>query len=165
MDGANKTVYEVHTEPMPPGPENPLGNAFCLKATQLSTETEAQQVIDPLSGRNWKVVNPDVRNSVGEAVGYKLMPGDNIPPFAHSSSSIMKRARFATKHLWVTPYTPAERCPAGDYPNQQPGGAGLPAWTQANRSLVNTELVLWYTLGVHHVPRPEDGPVMPVNVF
>ena len=91
------------------------------------------------------------------------MPGDNIPLFAHSSSSTMKWARFDTKHLWVTPYTPAERYPAGDYPNQHPRGAGLAAWTQANRSLVNTELVLWYTVGVHHVPWPEDWPIMPVN--
>ena len=165
VDGLNNSVYEVHTEAEPPGPENPHGNAYFAKATLLATESEAQQVIDPLSGRYWKVVNPEALNALGEPVSYQLMPGDNVLPFAHPESSVLKRARFATKHLWVTPYSPAERYPAGDYPNQHPGGAGLPAWTQANRSLENTNVVLWYTVGVHHVPRPEDWPVMPVSYY
>ena len=28
--------------------------------------------------------------------------------------------------------------------------------------LENTDLVVWYTFGAHHVVRPEDWPVMPV---
>lgn len=31
-----------------------------------------------------------------------------------------------------------------------------------NRSLVDTDLVVWYVMGVTHDPRPEDWPVMPV---
>jgi primary-amine oxidase len=31
-----------------------------------------------------------------------------------------------------------------------------------DRALENTDLVAWYTVGVHHIPRPEDWPVMPV---
>ena len=165
VDGLNNLVYEVNTEAEPPGPANPHGNAYFAKATLLSTESEAQRVIDPLAGRYWKVSNPDVLNALGEPVSYKLMPGENVLPFAQPTSSVFKRATFATKHLWVTPYDPAERFPAGDYPNQHPGGAGLPAWTQANRSLENTNVVLWYTVGVHHIPRPEDWPVMPVTYY
>ena len=48
-------------------------------------------------------------------------------------------------------------------PNQHPGGAGLPEWTQANRSIENTDVVVWYTIGMHHIPRPEEWPVMPVS--
>ena len=65
------------------------------------------------------------------------------------------------EHLWVTPYHPEERYPAGDYPNQHKGGAGLPTWTQTNRSVDNTPIVVWYNVGVHHAPRIEDWPVMP----
>ena len=165
VDGLNNSVYEVHTEAEPLGPENPHGNAFFPRSTLLSTESEAQQVIDPLSGRYWKVVNPAALNAVGEPVSYKLMPGENVLPFAHPEASVSKRAGYITKHLWVTPYNPAERYPAGDYPNQHAGGAGLPAWTQASRSIENTNVVLWYTVGVHHVPRTEDWPVMPVSYY
>ena len=68
-----------------------------------------------------------------------------------------QRAAFATKHLWVTPFQPDERFPSGDYPNQHTGGAGLPAWTKADRPIENTDVVLWYTLGSHHITRPRTG--------
>ena len=63
----------------------------------------------------------------------------------------------------MTKYHPNERYPAGDYPNQNPGGDGLPLYSAANRELENTELVLWYTFGHNHIPRPEDWPVMPTS--
>ena len=67
-----------------------------------------------------------------------------------------------TKHLWVTPFAEGEMHAAGDYPNQHPGGAGLPEWTAADRSIEDTDIVVWYSLGSHHQPRPEDWPVMPM---
>ena len=66
-------------------------------------------------------------------------------------------------HLWVTPYTRGEDYAAGYYVNQSRGGDGLPAWTRKNRSIEDRDLVLWYSLGVTHIPRPEDWPVMPVH--
>ena len=64
-------------------------------------------------------------------------------------------------HLWVTPFAPQERYAEGMYPNQSHGGDGLPRWTQANRAIEHTDIVRWYTLGLHHVVRAEDWPVMP----
>jgi primary-amine oxidase len=162
VDGLNNSVYEVNTVAEPLGPGNPYGNAHYAEPTLLATESEAQRTVNPLSGRYWVIVNPSVRNALGQPVGYKLIPGENILPFAHPSASVMKRAGFMTRHLWVTPYSPDEKAAAGDYPNQHPGGAGLPAWTKANRSVEDRDIVVWYTFGHHHVPRPEDWPVMPV---
>src|SRR5207237_5765856 len=73
------------------------------------------------------------------------------------------RAGFARHNLWATPYQPDERRAAGEYPNQHEGGDGLPRWTAADRSLVETDVVLWYTFGLTHFVRPEDWPVMPVE--
>jgi primary-amine oxidase len=163
VEGMQNSVYEVNTEAEPLGPENPHGNAFFAKSTLLATESQAQRTIDPMSARYWKIVNPSVLNAVGQPVAYKLMPGENILPFAHPESSVLKRAGFMTKHLWATPYSADERYPAGEYPNQSPGGQGLPAWTQANRPITDTNVVVWYTFGHHHIPRPEDWPVMPTG--
>jgi primary-amine oxidase len=162
IDGPNNSVVEERTVAVPIGDENPYGNAFVVENRPLRTEQEAQQTVDITQARTWKIINPSVSNPVtGEPVGYQLMPGTNALPFANPRSSFLRRAGFTSKHLWVTPYREEERYPAGDYPNQHPGGAGLPAWTQANRSVENTAIVVWYTLGVHHAPRIEDWPVMP----
>lgn len=162
VDGFENDVHEVHTETVPVGPQNPYGNAFKAVATKLRSEREAQQLIDPLGGRYWRISNPGRRNAVGDPVAYKLIPGANVLPFAAPGSSVLARAGFMQKHIWVTPYAPRERYPAGDYPNQHAGGAGLPEWTQADRSLEATNVVIWYSFGSHHIARVEDWPVMPV---
>ena len=163
VDGTDNDVYEVGAETVPPGEDNPWGNAFVSSATQLATEQAAQRLIDPARSRHWRIVNPHVRNRLGEPVGYKLVPGSTPTLLASPTSSVGRRAAFATRNLWVTPYRPDERRAAGDYPNQHPGGDGLPRWTAADRSLADTDVVLWYTFGVTHLPRPEDWPVMPVE--
>lgn len=161
IDGLQNSVIETNT--VSEEQETPFGNAFKVVATVLRSEGEARRDANPLSARRWRFINPNVRNPAsGEPVGYELVPHDNVLPFARPDSSFMRRAAFATHHLWVTPYDRAEQFPAGDYPNQHPGGAGLPAWTRANRSIENTVLTAWYTVGVNHIARPEDWPVMPV---
>jgi primary-amine oxidase len=161
LDGDNNSVYEVNTEADPPGPDNPVGNAFFAKSTLLARESEAQRRVNPETSRYWRIVNPNSTNRMGQPVSYKLMPMENCLPFNLPGSSLIKRAGFTTNHLWVTPYDRREMHAAGQYPNQHPGGDGLPKWTEADRSVENTDIVVWYTLGHNHVPRPEDWPVMP----
>jgi primary-amine oxidase len=50
----------------------------------------------------------------------------------------------------------------GNYPNQSRGDDGLRKYTDQDRSIVDQDIVLWYTLGMTHIPRQEDYPVMPV---
>ncbi len=162
VDGERNRLVEVNSRPEPPGPANPHLQAFRAEETPLASELAAQRMIDPLSGRRWRVVNPARRNRMGGPVAYELVPGDNVGLMADEESEFARRARFMTRHLWATPYRRDERYPAGDYPNQHAGGDGLPRWTAADRSLEDADIVLWYVFGSHHVPRLEDWPVMPV---
>lgn len=162
VDGERNAVYEVDPVAQPPGPDNPEANAWVARRTLLARESEAQRVADPLTGRYWAVVNRSVRNELGQPVAYNLVPGHNIRPLAGEGSQTRRRAGFACRHLWVTAYDAAERYAAGDYPNQCPDNAGLPVYVQADRPLDDTDLVVWYSFGTHHVVRPEDWPVMPV---
>jgi primary-amine oxidase len=163
VDGPNNTVHEVNTRSAPPGPGNPHGNAFLTQTTPLTRELQARRTASPAEGRFWRVVNPRSTNALGRPVAYRLCPEGNPLPFAHPDAAVMKRAGFLAKHLWVTPYDPNERFPAGNYPNQNPGGDGLPRWTAADRPIEDTDVVLWYTFGVTHIPRVEDWPVMPAT--
>jgi primary-amine oxidase len=162
LDGLENTVVEVNTVADPPGPENPHANAFRTEETCLARESEAARSLDLRAARFWKVVNRRSRNRLGQAVGYRLVPGTSAVPFAGAAASVTRRAGFISRHLWVTRHDPAQRYAAGDYPNQHPGGAGLPAYVKADRPLLDTEVVVWHTFGEHHVVRPEEWPVMPV---
>jgi len=164
VDGTNNSVYEVEAERVDAGPDNPWSNAFRQKATRFDGEMAARREVNPATSRCWRVINPSQPNSLGQPVGYKLIPTMSTPTLlAHPDSSVGKRAGFAQHNLWVTPYVREERRAAGDYPNQHEGGDGLPRWTEADRSITETDVVLWYTFGVTHFVRPEDWPVMPVE--
>ncbi len=118
---------------------------------------------DVQAARTWQVINRGSLNRMGEPVGYKLVTQPTATLLNSPGSSVAERAVFATKHLWVTRYDPAERYSAGDFVNQNPGGDGLPRWTQADRPLDGEDIVVWHTFGATHFPRPEDWPVMPVE--
>ncbi len=164
VDGSRNVVEEVEAQTLPAGPDNPWANAFARTSTLLARESEAQREVNPATTRTWKVSNPDVTNGLGQPVAFKLNPTMSTPTLlARPESSVAQRAGFARHNLWVTPYSPDERRAAGEYPNQHAGGDGLPAWTAADRDLTDTDVVLWYSFGVTHIPRPEDWPVMPVE--
>jgi primary-amine oxidase len=163
VDGPENTVYEVDAVPSPPGEGNPVGSAFGTTTTLLETELAARRNADPSRSRTWRIANRSRRNGLGQPTAYKLLPAATPTLLAGPESSIGRRAAFAAHNLWVTPFSPDERRAAGDYPNQHAGGAGLPTWTAQDRDLVDTDIVLWHTFGITHIPRPEDWPVMPVE--
>ena len=163
IDGEKNSVLEVESFAHPQGEKNPYGGAYETRETLFTKEKESQRVIDPFSGRYWKIINEQVKNHVDHPVGYKLIPGHTTFPLALPESTIGKKAGFMYKHLWVTKNNDSEKYPAGDYPFQHPGGAGLPEWTKANRNIKNEDVVLWYVFGTNHIPRTEDWPVMPVE--
>jgi primary-amine oxidase len=163
VDGPKNRFTEVNTVADPMGPDNPYGNAFYPVRTTFETELEAQRRINLESARTWLIESSQTENALGGRPAYKLAPGDNCLPFAQPGSSIAGRAAYMWNHVWVTPFDKDERYPAGEFPNQHPGGDGLPRWTKADRSIMDRELVVWYVLGHHHIVRPEDWPVMPVS--
>lgn len=164
IDGVNNTVEEVDIETEPMSAANPTGSGFRPTHRTIGSELEGRCVAEPLRGRRWRVSNPSVTNRYGRPVSYELLPTSPTPQLhAHPDSAVAARIAFAKHHLWVTPHDPTELHAAGDYPNQSPGDDGLSVWTEVDRNVENTDVVLWYTCGVTHVARPEDWPVMPVD--
>ena len=162
IDGDLNSVTEVNFEAAPVDSNNPYGNAIRVHEKTLPNESAAQRNINLESSRYWKIINPNVSNAHGQPTAFKIVPGANALPFQHPDSPVGKRAGFMYKHFWATRYATGELYPAGWFPNQHAGGDGLPKWVQANRGLENEDIVVWYTLNYHHLPRPEDWPVQPV---
>jgi len=164
VDGADNTVYVSDSQTGGISEDDPYGLGLVVKSTPLHTEAEGRQDYDWSTQRGWKVVNDNVTNGLGTPVGYKLVPSAAFPPLLDPSAPAFKRAEVIGHTLWVTPYRPDERWPCGDFPNLSLDDTGLPAWTAQNRPIENTDVVLWYVFGIHHITRPEDWPVMPSDI-
>ncbi len=163
VDGEENTVHMTESEALPTGPDNPNGLAIVQRSTPLRTEEEGKQDYDWSTQRAWRIVNEGARNGLGTPVGYKLVPGGAFPAMLDPSSAVFRRAEVIGHTLWVTPYAEDERWPCGEFPVQSEEDSGLPAWTAANRPIENTDVVLWYVFGIHHITRPEEWPVMAVD--
>jgi primary-amine oxidase len=161
VDGEENTIQQVDVVSDPVDELNPFENAFRAQATDLLTEKQACAHLNLQTARTWKI-NSKRKNRLGEPVAYRFIPGDNSVPFASRNAWWRKRARFVDHHVWVTPFQENENFAAGDFPNQSLADHGLATWVEADRSIANTDVVLWYTFGHTHIPRPEDYPVMPV---
>lgn len=130
---------------MPPGPTNPHLNGFTAIETDLTTTAAAQRTTAPERGRIWKIKNPAVLNPITRSpVAYKLMPMAAPPLLASPESVVGKRAVFASKNLWVTPYDEEQKWPAGDYLMGSRECNGLRLWTQEVRSRVRFLLLLGF---------------------
>jgi primary-amine oxidase len=161
IDGTENSLLkeELKAQALPAG--SPRKSVWVTEPKIAKVEEDGQLQMMMEHPALWRVINPNVKGPLGYPVSYEIAPGHNAVSLMTDDDWPQRRAGFIRHHLWVTPYREDERYPAGDYPTQSHGGDGLPAWTKANRPIENTDIVVWYTLGFHHVPRPEDFPIMP----
>jgi primary-amine oxidase len=161
IDGTENSFLkeQLKTERLPAS--NARKSVWVTEPKIAKVEEEGQLLMMMEHPALWRVINPNIKGPLGYPPGYEIAPGHNGVSIMSDDDYPQRRAAFIEHHLWVTPYREDERYPAGDYPTQSHGGDGLPAWTKANRNIENTDIVVWYTLGFHHVTRPEDWPIMP----
>jgi primary-amine oxidase len=163
VDGMDNSFLQERLETRRLPEDHPRRSVWVLEPKVAQVEKEAQLRINMEEPALWRIINPDVVGPLGYPVSYEIKPVDNAMSLLLPEDFPRRRGGFVDHHLWVTPYSPEERFAAGDYPNQSQGGDGLPAWTTANRPIENTDIVVWYTLGLHHVVRAEDWPVLPTG--
>lgn len=162
VDGEKNEVYEVNTRHADAA-EDTYGNAFFGQHERLDSELKACRSANIETDRFWMVTNPEKQNAVGEPVAYRIMTANSVVPHWSPQAHIAPRGEFVSKLFWATPFSEREMYGAGNYPYGNPDNGGLPQYTAADRSLVNEDVVVWLSLGMTHLPRLEDWPVMPVQ--
>jgi primary-amine oxidase len=162
VDGPVNSFLADHlvTKILPP--DNPRRSIWVREPALARTESEGMLHMDMDKPALWRVISTTQKNHVGYPTSYQLMPGMTATTLLSPDDYARRRAGFIDHHLWVTPYSYEERYAGGNYPTLSTAGQGLPAWTKANRRIEQTDIVLWYTIGMHHMVRGEDWPVMPV---
>lgn len=163
VDGQQNSFLDERLKTKRLGKESPRRSIWIVDTRTATTEQAAKLQLNIQKPALWRVINPNVVGPLGYPVSYQLRAKTNAISLLNRDDFPQRRAGFTNFHLWVTPYNPRERYAAGTYPNQSKGGDGLPRWTSANRPIENTDVVLWYTLGFHHVVRAEDWPVLPTT--
>jgi primary-amine oxidase len=156
VDGRANSVRECDVE-ADPG----RGPGFVARRTTLASEKVAGRNADASKHRTWEVFNERSRNAQGHARGYTIVPGATAVPYADADSPERRLARFADHVVWVTRHEESERFAAGDWPSQARVPGGLATFAEDDEPLVGQDVVVWYVLGLTHIPRPEDYPIMP----
>ena len=145
------------------GDENPRRSVWRVESEVAQREKDARRTASLTAPEQWRVVNPSRVGPTGYPSGY-MVEGHGIMSLLSPDDYLQQRAGFTEHTLWATPMNPRELFAAGDYPTNSAAGQGLPEWTAANRDIENTDIVLWYTTGFHHVARPEDWPILPLEL-
>jgi primary-amine oxidase len=161
VDGPNNSLQFDRLETVELPEDHPRRSIWVVNSSIAPSEADAMRRINWERPVMWRVINPQEQNHVGYNTSYQLKPRSNGVSLMTPDDYPQRRAGFIDNHLWVTPYSSDERYAAGAYPTLSEPGQGLPAWTSGDRSIVETDIVLWYTVGMHHVVRAEDWPVMP----
>jgi len=157
IDGTDNQVFQTNVGHIKvPGFKNAFG------ATETRITREGFDDVNPAASRSWHVKSGSRSNALGEATAYELIPGQTAVPYSTDDFEPLLRAQFAKHQVWVTRYRDGELYAAGDFPNQGSAGEGLPAFVGDGQALTSSsDVVVWYTAGFTHIPRPEDYPVMP----
>ena len=162
VDGQNNSfmIHRLVQKKLPEG--SPRKSIWVADASIAKNERDAMMDIHLDKPSMWIFINPNVKGPIGHPTGYEIMPGVTAASLMDPEDGVQKAGGFSNHQLWVTPYRPDERWAAGTYVIGSKGTDGLATWTKENRKIENTDLVAWYTMGFHHVPRQEDWPVMPM---
>ncbi|KAM0069842.1 putative primary-amine oxidase [Helianthus debilis subsp. tardiflorus] len=162
IDGQNNSFAEVNLvkEETRRG-QSPRKSYLKAIRKVAKTEDDAKIKLKLYDPSEFHVFNPAKRSRLGNPTGYKIVPGGTAASLLDLDDPPQIRAAFTNNQIWVTPHNKSEEWAGGLLVSQSKGDDTLAVWSARNREIENKDIVLWYTLGFHHIPCQEDFPVMP----
>lgn len=162
VDGFNNSFINVHLtkEDTLPG-ESPRKSYISVERRVAKTEKDAKIKLKLYDPSEFHVVNPSRRSTLGNPSGYKVVPGGTAASLLDLDDPPQLRSAFTNNQIWVTPYNMSEQWAGGLFTYQSKGDDTLAVWSERDRPIENRDIVVWYTMGFHHVPCQEDFPIMP----
>ncbi|KAH0643137.1 hypothetical protein KY290_034743 [Solanum tuberosum] len=163
IDGPSNNSFvkvNLQKEMTSPG-ESPRRSYLKAVRNVAKTEKDAQIKLKLYDPSEFHVINSNKKSRVGNPVGYKVVPGGTAASLLDHDDPPQKRAAFTNNQIWVTPYNESEQWAAGLFVYQSQGDDTLAVWSDRDRAIENKDIVVWYTLGFHHIPCQEDFPIMP----
>jgi primary-amine oxidase len=161
VDGVSNSVKEINVESPKNRRKNPHRNAMVAKQTVFTRESQSARHINPATARTWAIFNPNRKTELGHYPAYWLHPHGNALPFLGPDTEVRRVAGFLDQHFAATLERTGELFSGGKYPTQSLRYENLRDWIRDDEAIANQDVVVWYTVGVTHVPRPEDFPIMP----
>lgn len=159
--GNSLAVDRIVTEALPA--DSPRRSVWRVDTLVPGREADGMRTSTLTRPEHWRVVNPSRIGPQGYPSGY-LVEGHGARTMLLEDDWIRRNAGFTEHTLWTTPLDRDEMYASGPYPTNAPEDVGLPAWTRANRSIADADIVVWYTIGFHHIARPEDWPILPMEL-
>ncbi|XP_015886446.3 amine oxidase [copper-containing] gamma 2 [Ziziphus jujuba] len=161
VDGSDNSFVKVNIERQQTSGESPRKSYLKAKRNVAKTEKDAQIKFKLYEPSEYHVINPTKKTRVGNPVGYKVVSGGTAASLLDHEDPPQKRGAFTNNQIWVTPYNKTEQWAGGLFVYQSHGQETLATWSERDRSIENKDIVVWYTLGFHHIPCQEDFPIMP----
>ena len=151
----NVAVSEVY-----PWSAGQTRNTMKLRRSTINTEDDGKLDWASNGAKQFTVINMDEKNAYGEYRGYRVLPSaGTIHLTVSNSSNLVNAANWAKHDLYVTRQHDTE--PRSSHPYQSQDVANPPINFDEffnGESLVQEDIVVWFNLGMHHVPHSGDLP-------
>ncbi|KAM5346287.1 hypothetical protein ACJ41O_009292 [Fusarium nematophilum] len=135
-------------------------NTMKAKKSFISNEDEARINWSPNGNSLYAIVNKDAANKYGENPGYRFVPAAGVAHLTIQNSSVSKNAtNHADHHFYVSRQKDTEARASNPYNLLEPEDPAVNFATFFDgESLDQEDLVLWFNLGMHHIPHTGDLP-------
>ncbi len=162
IDGRANTFMRTALVPGKPDEKALRRSYWVTETTPVKNEMDGRFRVNPATPAMYHIMNMSKESALGHKPGYMIAPNNSVAygPLDVKNDPPMKRNAYIDYTIWNTAYQPKERYAGGEFAFASDGSDTLATWVERNKPLEGQDIVTWYTMGFHHIPKMEDWPVM-----